>query len=73
MRLIEDMNICMVILLKRYEKNDHCISHIVIILLLNVLKGPLAYQIKTTTSTTTIYINWLHYVLNLAILQINKN
>ena len=36
------------------EKNDHCISHTVImILLLNVLKGPLAYQIKTTTTATT--------------------
>ena len=52
MRLKKDMNICMVILLKSY-KNDHCrpISNTVIIrLLLNVLKGPLAYQIKTTTT-----------------------
>ena len=43
----------MVILLKSYKKNDHCISHtVIIILLLNVLKGLLAYQIKTTTTTT---------------------
>ena len=54
MRIKEDMNICMGILLKSYEKNDHCISHtVIIIFLLNVLKGPLAYQIKTTTTTTT--------------------
>ena len=50
MRLKEDMNICMVILMKSY-KNDHCISHtVIIILFLNVLKGPLAYKIKTTTT-----------------------
>ena len=42
----------MVILLNSYKKNDHCISHtVIIILLLNSLKGPLAYQIKTTTTT----------------------
>ena len=53
MRLKEDIIICMVILLNSYKKNDHCISHtVIIILLLNVLKGPLAYQIKTTTTTT---------------------
>ena len=37
-----------------YKKNGHCISHtVIIILLLNVLKGLLTYQIKTTTTTTT--------------------
>ena len=49
----EDIIICMVILLNSYKKDDHCISRtVIIILLLNVLKGPLAYQIKTTTTTT---------------------
>ena len=46
----------MLILLKSY-KNDNCISHtVIIILLLNVLKGPLAYQIKTTTTKKNVYI-----------------
>ena len=36
-------------------ENDLCISHaLIVIMLLNVLKGSLAYQIKKYTTTTTI-------------------